>query len=189
MLKDKSNGFEVPPVKEELVELLEKKKQVILYGPPGTGKTYNTKIIALSLIDAAHQSTGLVEYDQLPDTGKEEIIETPDNPLWIKIASFTKGLTAVDPYELPSMGAYYSMPYGGAKNIALVWLEYPKTALSSFTVHLRKEKEDAKYPRGILTGITNFKRNGWGGYPSFMVKNDQDAENAMKLIEYAYSNL
>ena len=33
-----------------LIELLTKKKQVILYGPPGTGKTYNTKKIAVDLL-------------------------------------------------------------------------------------------------------------------------------------------
>ena len=35
---------------DQLIELLTKKKQVILYGPPGTGKTYNTKKIALELL-------------------------------------------------------------------------------------------------------------------------------------------
>jgi len=32
------------------INLLEKKKQIILYGPPGTGKTYNTRIITLELL-------------------------------------------------------------------------------------------------------------------------------------------
>ena len=35
---------------DQLIELLTKKKQIILYGPPGTGKTYNTKKIAVDLL-------------------------------------------------------------------------------------------------------------------------------------------
>ena len=36
---------------DEKIILLMKKKQIILYGPPGTGKTYNTKSIAVDLIN------------------------------------------------------------------------------------------------------------------------------------------
>jgi len=32
------------------INLLIKKKQIIFYGPPGTGKTFNTKVVALSLL-------------------------------------------------------------------------------------------------------------------------------------------
>ena len=33
-------------------QVLDLKKQIILYGPPGTGKTFNTRKIALDLIDS-----------------------------------------------------------------------------------------------------------------------------------------
>ncbi|MCK4798410.1 MAG: PhoH family protein [Spirochaetes bacterium] len=36
---------------DEVVQLIENNKQVILYGPPGTGKTYNARKIAIELID------------------------------------------------------------------------------------------------------------------------------------------
>jgi 5-methylcytosine-specific restriction enzyme B len=35
---------------DNTLDLIEKKKQIILYGPPGTGKTYNTKKIAINLL-------------------------------------------------------------------------------------------------------------------------------------------
>ncbi len=38
------------PISDNILGLLNKKKQIILYGPPGTGKTYNTKNIAVRLI-------------------------------------------------------------------------------------------------------------------------------------------
>jgi len=38
------------PISNNILSLLNKKKQIILYGPPGTGKTYNTKNIAVRLI-------------------------------------------------------------------------------------------------------------------------------------------
>lgn len=40
-----------PPSVNQLKYLLCKKKQIILYGPPGTGKTYNTKKIALDILE------------------------------------------------------------------------------------------------------------------------------------------
>lgn len=38
------------PEDNSVIELLAKKQQVILYGPPGTGKTYQSKHIALRLL-------------------------------------------------------------------------------------------------------------------------------------------
>ncbi|MBD3377429.1 hypothetical protein GF406_20545 [candidate division KSB1 bacterium] len=37
----------IDPIKE----LMTKKGQIILYGPPGTGKTYNTKKVAIDLLE------------------------------------------------------------------------------------------------------------------------------------------
>jgi len=36
---------------DQTIQLLQKKKQIILYGPPGTGKTYDTKHISVRLIN------------------------------------------------------------------------------------------------------------------------------------------
>jgi Cdc6-like AAA superfamily ATPase len=49
---DQKKGGKAPVSIEgdQLIEVLTKKKQVILYGPPGTGKTYNTKKIAVDLL-------------------------------------------------------------------------------------------------------------------------------------------
>jgi len=47
-------GEKIVPTKSinsEVTELILKKKQIILYGPPGTGKTYNTKRIAVQLME------------------------------------------------------------------------------------------------------------------------------------------
>jgi hypothetical protein len=46
-----------------------------------------------------------------------------------------------------------------------------------------------EYPENIVTAIRGFRRSGWGGYPSFAVTNNRDAEKAKRLIEYAYANL
>lgn len=39
-------------IRSQTIGLLEKKKQIVLYGPPGTGKTYDTKKIALDIIES-----------------------------------------------------------------------------------------------------------------------------------------
>jgi Cdc6-like AAA superfamily ATPase len=36
---------------DQTIQLLQKKKQIILYGPPGTGKTYDTKRIAVEIME------------------------------------------------------------------------------------------------------------------------------------------
>ena len=38
--------------KDNSISFFKSKKQVILYGPPGTGKTYNSRKIAVDLIDS-----------------------------------------------------------------------------------------------------------------------------------------
>lgn len=51
-----SSGIRVEPppplegVARQVVEMLDRKRQVILYGPPGTGKTYHAERIALEII-------------------------------------------------------------------------------------------------------------------------------------------
>lgn len=45
----KKQNFKVDKT-NEFLDLLNKKKQVILYGPPGTGKTYNSKYIAVEFL-------------------------------------------------------------------------------------------------------------------------------------------
>ena len=55
----------------QIIQLLQSKKQIILYGPPGTGKTFNTKRIAVSLMDGFEDINDLIEYDELSDTESE----------------------------------------------------------------------------------------------------------------------
>jgi len=48
-----SDRPELPPLEgiaRQVIEMLERKRQVILYGPPGTGKTYHAERIALEVI-------------------------------------------------------------------------------------------------------------------------------------------
>lgn len=45
------------------IALLNKKKQIILYGPPGTGKTYNTKKMAIDLINFNNKKTLSIDED------------------------------------------------------------------------------------------------------------------------------
>ncbi len=50
----RNQGFvQLPPLKgiaRHVVDMLERKRQVILYGPPGTGKTYHAEQIALEVV-------------------------------------------------------------------------------------------------------------------------------------------
>ena len=188
-LKGTGDGVKVPAVTDDLIMLLARKKQIVLYGPPGTGKTYTTRRIAVSVIHTFDCAVGLVEYDQLEEAQSAESTNTPSNPLWAKIDSFVQRLAAVEPSQQATMMAYYSPSRGGGKKTGLVWLEYPATATGSFTVHLRRETDDREYPQEIVKRIAGFKRIGWGGYPSFAVKDDRAAEDAMELVEYAYTNL
>ena len=41
---------ELPELSRQLIEMLERKRQVILYGPPGTGKTYHAERVARELV-------------------------------------------------------------------------------------------------------------------------------------------
>lgn len=57
---------------DELVELLEDKKQLILYGPPGTGKTFVAKRLAHAL---AGDLSGVVLVQFHPSTSYEDFVE------------------------------------------------------------------------------------------------------------------
>ena len=188
-LKGTGDGVKEPAEPDDLTMLLARKKQIVLYGAPGTGKTYNTRRIAVSMIQPVNCAVGLVEYDQLAEAESAEITRIPSNPLWAKIDSFVKRLAAAESSQQATMMAYYSPSRAGGKKTGLVWLEYPSTATGSFTVHLRRETDGREYPQEVVKRIAGFKRIGWGGYPSFAVKDDRAAEDAMELVEYAYTNL
>jgi hypothetical protein len=60
-------------VLDEIVDLLEDKKQVILYGPPGTGKTYLAKTLANALAGGDPDRTTVVQFH--PGTSYEDFVE------------------------------------------------------------------------------------------------------------------
>jgi hypothetical protein len=169
--------------------LLQTKKQIILYGPPGTGKTYHTKMMAVSFISGIDYERDLIEYDELSDTDSKEEKKEVTNPLFNKIESFVKTLSGIEAIPRSSMIGYYSYSKILNKKIGLVWLAYPARTTGFFPVHFRKEVGDTKYPQEAVNQITNYRQNGWGGYPSFVVKNDRDAEKAITLIKYGYEKL
>jgi SpoVK/Ycf46/Vps4 family AAA+-type ATPase len=55
------------------IELLEAKKQIILYGPPGTGKTYNTKSLAVRLLEGRPEEYVPKEKIKEIETGVPEL--------------------------------------------------------------------------------------------------------------------
>ena len=64
---------------ETIVNLLKRKKNIILQSAPGTGKTYSTAKIALSLIgldniDLSDHSKVMEEYKKLHDSGQIEFV-------------------------------------------------------------------------------------------------------------------
>jgi 5-methylcytosine-specific restriction protein B len=58
---------------DEIVALLDDKRQVILYGPPGTGKTYLAKRVAQALAEERGDRTRLVQFH--PAMSYEDFIE------------------------------------------------------------------------------------------------------------------
>lgn len=169
--------------------LLRTKKQIILYGPPGTGKTYSTKRLAVSLIVGCDFSNTLKENDELPDKEPNAQKKAADSPLFNKMESSIKNLSGIELKPQPTMIGFYSFSKKKNKKMGLVWLDYPKTG-GPFRVHFRKEKENTKYPQEIVSQMTNYRpKGGFGDHPYCIVKSDQDADNAISLIQYAYENL
>jgi tetratricopeptide (TPR) repeat protein len=70
------------------------------------------------------------------------------------------------------------------KKIGLVWVGYTRSSSDFFKVYLRKEN-DGYYPLELTNKIAGYKSNGWGGYPEFTVRNENDANTAIELIKYA----
>ena len=168
------NKEDPPNADEEPIRLLEKKKQIILYGPPGTGKTFVTKRLAVKLL-----------VDQ-PHNLPENIIQ---HPLYNQLRLPIEQLPNIDIKQCKYMMAFYSFSNRADKRLGLVWLDHPRKETSHFLVRLRKETEKTKYPKELVETINTYKSNGWGGYPEFMVTNDDDANTAIKLIQFAHKNL
>jgi hypothetical protein len=153
---------------EYLFDLLEKKKQIILYGPPGTGKTYRGKIAATSFLElrgCVPSSTSSLE----------------------RIISFINSLEGIKEKPESSMRGYYSISKKSNKRTGLVWVETPDKK-GVFKIHLRKEKH-GEYPKELSGRLSNYIKNGWGGYPELKVNNEQDADISLSLIKFAFENL
>lgn len=60
---------------ENILNVLENKKQIILQGPPGTGKTYNAKNIAELLITGNVSEDKTLQKELLEETGQFELIQ------------------------------------------------------------------------------------------------------------------
>ncbi len=163
----------------EIRSLLRWKKQVILYGPPGTGKTYNTRKMAMALIENLYLDG--VENEPVRAEGKSE------NPLFHQIVHSIERLAAVERKASKTMVGYYSVSRKTNKRIGLVWIDYPSGRKSSFTVYLRKGGE-SRYPERLVRPLSRFGESGWGGYPFSQIENENDAKITIKLIEYAYEN-
>jgi hypothetical protein len=170
-LNDKTNSH---------LNLLEKKKQVILYGPPGTGKTYITKKFAVSIL-------GGIDYLKSTVVDEDDLnygIGNISNPLFNDIHSMVNQVPSIRIESKKSMIAFNSLSKRAKKYIGLVWLEYPTNEKSAFKVHLRKESSGS-YPKELTDKVSNYEVNGWGGYPSLSVKDKKDAEITIQLINYA----
>ncbi len=60
-------------VLDEMVELLEDKRQIVLYGPPGTGKTYLALRLARAIVEGDEARTAVVQFH--PATSYEDFFE------------------------------------------------------------------------------------------------------------------
>lgn len=80
---------------EELISLLEYKKQVILQGPPGTGKTYNAKNIAYQLIfDETISEDSSIRKTQLKKLEDSEQLKLIQFHPSYSYEDFVRGITA-----------------------------------------------------------------------------------------------
>lgn len=160
------------------------KKQIILYGPPGTGKTFNTKSISLNLLDK-----GVSDF--ISGTSNETFsIESEkdfNNKNFIEIQKMLETLPIEKKEVGKSMIGYYTISKKTNNSNGLTWLEYPNKKTGFYKVHLRKEI-DTEYPETLTSKLTNYKRNGWGGYPEIIIKNTDDVEVTKSLINFAYKN-
>ncbi len=59
----------------EVVELLEDKKQVILYGPPGTGKTFFAQRLAQALVDSTRNDYPAYDDSGVPDSAAYSLVQ------------------------------------------------------------------------------------------------------------------
>lgn len=167
-----------------IFELLVSKKQIILYGPPGTGKTFNTKSIAINLI------TGIAEKDVFYKPENISILHSElefNNPYFIEIQKMIENFPNAKQEKRKTMVGYYTVSKSTNNSIGLVWLDYPNKNTGYFKVHLRKEI-DIEYPKSLISKLTNYKKNGWGGYPEIIIKNTVDVETVKLLIKFAFEN-
>jgi hypothetical protein len=163
----------------DTINLLLKKKQIILYGPPGTGKTFYTKKIALTIIEEADIFEYITRADEEKpdDTHLEETVFK--NKLFNEISAAIKMLSGVFIKSHKTMIGYYTKSKKTSRDIPLMWLE-----LNSSRVHLRI----GNYPEEKNNLSTDFIEDGFGGYPEVRVNNENDAKITIDLIKYAYEN-
>lgn len=177
---EKSPIAELPTSIPSSIQLLLKKKQIILYGPPGTGKTYDTRNIAVSLVGLLPDSLD----GDLPEPPGEGVEEPTGNALYEKIVSFIKTLPNIEIRKSSSMAGYYSHSNRLNKKLGLVWVGYVRSSSDFFKIYLRKES-GGYYPVEFTRKIPGYKNSGWGGYPEFVVRTEEDANTTIELIKYA----
>jgi len=88
------------------IDILKRKKNIILYGPPGTGKTYTAKKIAKKLIDANIPDTALcftTDYGIDKIKRFQEFLKNHDKLLW----GMGQSPTQIDESSFPIKGFIY----------------------------------------------------------------------------------
>lgn len=147
--------------------LLLSKRQIVLYGPPGTGKTYNTKGIAVRLLNNPND----VERDgNARATNYFEDLE-----------SFIKTQPGVVLATKPTLDGQYSSSTIRKNGVKLAWVTHPGVD-GVLRVHLKKAS-DLEYP-SYISSMPEYKENGFAGYLEFKVKNKDDLEKAKRLIGF-----
>ncbi len=67
------NSNKITEIVDQILKLLEKRKQIILIGPPGTGKTHIAKIIASQITNGNAENVNLIQFH--PEYCYENFIE------------------------------------------------------------------------------------------------------------------
>jgi hypothetical protein len=111
---------------DDICNLLSTKKQIILYGPPGTGKTFQTKQIAIYLLDIANVKDDIIKENEV------SLLSLKDN-VWIFQCNPNKydiiGALSDPNYNIDSWSVLQSKHQIKRGDIALLWMAGEKAGI------------------------------------------------------------
>ena len=144
-LTSKDNELDIMTDHSKTIEILKRKKNIILYGPPGTGKTYTAKKIANKLIDSNMPNTALcfTTDDGIDKIRRfQEFLKDHDNKLLWGVGWSP---TRIDASSFPIKGfIYYRSEIIALAHITQISAK-DKTTVEELKLRPERETYDADY--------------------------------------------